>query len=94
MLHVSVGHHSCQSQASGGVETASAPVAEHVAPAPVAEYTTPALAVRPAPAPVIVNVAPPPVTDYETPAMHAPVVQVVQVSQEQDPRLQVVEKTR
>ena len=69
-----------------------APVAESVIPAPamtytaparVVEYTVQAPAVHAAPAPVVECVAPSPVTEFMTPSVHAPVVQVVQVSRVQ-----------
>ena len=53
MLLASVGHHSWQSRASVGVQTAPAPVAEHVAPAPMAKHTTPLPAAHAAAAVVV-----------------------------------------
>ena len=80
MLPASVGHHGWQSQASVGVQTAQAPVAEHVVPAPLAEYTS---AVHAAPAPVITDLA----SLLEPPVPDVPVFQVSQV-----PRMLRIEK--
>ena len=57
-----------------------APAMTCTAPPRVVEYTFQAPPVHAAPAPVVKCVAPAPVTEFMTPSLHAPVVQVVQVS--------------
>ena len=63
MLLASVRHHSWQSGASVGVQTAPAPVAESVAPAPMVEHAVHAAPAAPAPAPVVPD-----------PAVHVPLL--------------------
>ena len=72
--------------------TASVPVIEHITPDPVV-YTAPApVNEYVASAHVSEYVAPSLVTEHETPAVLAPVVQIVQFPQVQDPQSKICEK--
>ena len=72
--------------------TASVPVIEYITPDPVV-YTAPApVNEYVASAHVSEYVAPSLVTEHETPAVFAPVVQIVQFPQVQDPQSKICEK--
>ena len=87
MATAGAAHHSWQSRASVGVQTAPAPVVEYFAPAPAAPFA-PAPGVHTEPAPVDEYVASAPMFEDVAPApLPVPIVKVVQV-----PQVQVMEK--